>query len=443
MQKEKQVKSYQRRTKSGKVVSVKAHTAKYTAAEEKAKESARSKKGSGEELEKLKEAKALSEKDLGFSMEDFAEWYNGTGSEVDKRVEKVLKKHLGKDGYKELNNYAADNYKRGGHKSMFKNLGDHFDRLKPKAAGSKETKVQKDASLGLPKVGEKVKLANWMDHSQKKSSFEVIGVQKATKADKEADISNWLWVKDSKGKVYAATQTADGKIGVDTTWTNFTDKKKHPYEKSLKDAGYSLSKDKGYWEVSSKDAKSKPSKNTSKADDDMKDLGMKVNKRGEIVWTSDKKKHPEKYKDAWEKEVSKIKKTSAKDNSSALKALDDIPAGDMKKYLEGKLPLNARVSKKVDSIVKKYLGSEGFSNWAYYTDETNNYGKNLKDFKRILDRFKSGKGTKDLQKALGSHPILEVDSKTKKERVTTAKELRKEAKGSKSKASSTDLYGEE
>lgn len=264
MQKEKQVKSYQRRTKSGKVVSVKAHTAKYTAAEEKAKESARSKKGSGEELEKLKGAKALSEKDLGFSMEEFAEWYNGTGSEVDKRVEKVLKKHLGKDGYKELNNYAADNYKRGGHKSMFKNLGDHFDRLKPKTTGSKETKVQKDTSLGLPKVGEKVKLANWMDHSQKKSSFEVIGVQKATKADKEADISNWLWVKDSKGKVYAATQTADGKIGVDTTWTNFTDKKKHPYEKSLKDAGYSLSKDKGYWEVSSKDAKSKPSKSTSK-----------------------------------------------------------------------------------------------------------------------------------------------------------------------------------
>lgn len=33
MQKEKQIKSYQRKTKSGKVVTVKAHTAKYTAAD--------------------------------------------------------------------------------------------------------------------------------------------------------------------------------------------------------------------------------------------------------------------------------------------------------------------------------------------------------------------------------------------------------------------------
>lgn len=49
MKKEKQVKSYQRRTKSGKVVTVKAHTAKYDAAE-KAKEAAK-KKGAGKELE--------------------------------------------------------------------------------------------------------------------------------------------------------------------------------------------------------------------------------------------------------------------------------------------------------------------------------------------------------------------------------------------------------
>lgn len=49
MKKEKQVKSYQRRTKSGKVVTVKAHTAKYDASE-KAKEAAK-KKGAGKELE--------------------------------------------------------------------------------------------------------------------------------------------------------------------------------------------------------------------------------------------------------------------------------------------------------------------------------------------------------------------------------------------------------
>lgn len=49
MKKEKQVRSYKRRTKSGKVVTVKAHTAKYDAAE-KAKEVAKE-KGAGKELE--------------------------------------------------------------------------------------------------------------------------------------------------------------------------------------------------------------------------------------------------------------------------------------------------------------------------------------------------------------------------------------------------------
>lgn len=52
MKKEKQVKSYQRRTKSGKAVTVRAHTAKYEAAD-KAKEAAK-KKGAGGELEAKK-----------------------------------------------------------------------------------------------------------------------------------------------------------------------------------------------------------------------------------------------------------------------------------------------------------------------------------------------------------------------------------------------------
>lgn len=52
MKKEKQVKSYQRRTKSGKMVTVRAHTATYDAAE-KAKEAAK-KKGAGKELEERK-----------------------------------------------------------------------------------------------------------------------------------------------------------------------------------------------------------------------------------------------------------------------------------------------------------------------------------------------------------------------------------------------------
>lgn len=53
MKKEKQVRSYKRRTKSGKTVIVKAHTAKYEAADEKAKEVSK-KPGAGKELEERK-----------------------------------------------------------------------------------------------------------------------------------------------------------------------------------------------------------------------------------------------------------------------------------------------------------------------------------------------------------------------------------------------------
>ena len=53
MKKEKQVRSYKRRTKSGKTVTVKAHTAKYEAADEKAKEVSK-KPGAGKELEERK-----------------------------------------------------------------------------------------------------------------------------------------------------------------------------------------------------------------------------------------------------------------------------------------------------------------------------------------------------------------------------------------------------
>lgn len=53
MKKEKQVRSYKRRTKSGKTVTVKAHTVKYEAADEKAKEVSK-KSGAGKELEERK-----------------------------------------------------------------------------------------------------------------------------------------------------------------------------------------------------------------------------------------------------------------------------------------------------------------------------------------------------------------------------------------------------
>lgn len=208
MKKEKTVRTYQRRTKSGKIVTVRQHTAKYDAAE--ALKEAAKKKGAGDELEALKkksvdkpteeevaefeklldsfpeeldersrkirlkqfmkakgkkgrqaeidetkweikeEKKARkvwkanegfgkrleksydkehknSVKDSkdpysahGFTKDEFNEWYEGTGSVSDKKVEKALRKTLGRKAYNELSDLAADNYKKGGASSFFK-----------------------------------------------------------------------------------------------------------------------------------------------------------------------------------------------------------------------------------------------------------------------------------------------------------------------------------
>lgn len=64
MKKEKQVRSYKRRTKSGKTVTVKAHTAKYEAADEKAKEVSK-KPGAGKELEERKKKPVQLESPFG------------------------------------------------------------------------------------------------------------------------------------------------------------------------------------------------------------------------------------------------------------------------------------------------------------------------------------------------------------------------------------------
>ena len=54
--KEKTVKQYTRKTKTGKTVTVKQHTAKYNSAEDMAKAALQAKKGSGKELQKAKDS---------------------------------------------------------------------------------------------------------------------------------------------------------------------------------------------------------------------------------------------------------------------------------------------------------------------------------------------------------------------------------------------------
>lgn len=88
MKKEKTIKTYQRRTKTGKIVVVKQHTAKYDAAEDLKK--ALKKKGAGEELDALKKSKyeVLGVDLSDMSNEDFKEFagshfaYDEDGNEI-------------------------------------------------------------------------------------------------------------------------------------------------------------------------------------------------------------------------------------------------------------------------------------------------------------------------------------------------------------------------
>lgn len=215
MKKEKQVRSYKRRTKSGKIVTVKAHTAKYDAAEERAKEASK-RPGAGKELEERKkkpvqlevpfdkeeekkvldevkdEEKKPSEKkttkkvrpvgsgtngptpkekksakkatktsdskstsEPAFTAAEFKEWYRGTGSAADKKVAKALRAQLGRSGYRKLEDEAIDNYSSRGHLSMLKRVSSGSDAPTKKGTTKSSSKKSiKPTAVKTPSVPE-------------------------------------------------------------------------------------------------------------------------------------------------------------------------------------------------------------------------------------------------------------------------------------------------
>lgn len=184
MKKEKTIKTYQRKTKSGKITTVKSHTAKYDAAAEVAKKAAR-KKGAGGELktrltkmpdpklelqnylDELKKSRSGASSDTtktkkpapkkklkkpvgggitglepkeskkapakkqkktipkssGLSSTEFKAWYHDPKSKEGKAAAKKLKEQVGAEKYKELNKKANDSYSSRGHISLFKSIG--------------------------------------------------------------------------------------------------------------------------------------------------------------------------------------------------------------------------------------------------------------------------------------------------------------------------------
>lgn len=117
MKKEKSVRTYQRKSKSGKIVTVHSYKAKYDAAEEARKEMAK-RAGAGDELKKRKSAAPA---DLGFTADEFKIWANDLDVEEAKRIDKILVKKYGEKAVQKL----ADEINAGNsrtHKAVFARL---------------------------------------------------------------------------------------------------------------------------------------------------------------------------------------------------------------------------------------------------------------------------------------------------------------------------------
>jgi hypothetical protein len=208
MQKQKKVRAYTRKLKSGKTIVVKAHTAKYDASDKikPIKESV----GAGEELRRVRTSVSIDPEKWGFTKDEFSEWYEGTGSKEDKKVTRLLKKKLGTKEYNRLSNLAADNYKKGGSTSFFrKNLFGH-SKSDEKPKSSKSPKVKKSIT---PKINsEKEDISVDEPKSSKKKS-----VLREYKVDGDSTLTSK--VKHPKGKPW--TIADDGTVTYNTKEYNF------------------------------------------------------------------------------------------------------------------------------------------------------------------------------------------------------------------------------
>lgn len=131
MKKEKQIKSYTRRTKSGKTVTVRAHSAKYDAADDLVK-SLLKKKGSGKEFELAVDTKGVDKLVnemansgrllVPVSKEEFRAWYHEPDSIAGKAAGKKLRSVLGSKEYKKLDETASSGYSTKGHSKLYGTL---------------------------------------------------------------------------------------------------------------------------------------------------------------------------------------------------------------------------------------------------------------------------------------------------------------------------------
>lgn len=162
MKKEKNVKQHTRRLKSGKVITVKAHKAKYDAVED-LKNSIIKKKGSGLEMESLKNENI--ESPFGVEMDDFKEWYAFNDWDAPKkewpdavrRVDKALLSGMGKKSYDDFCAKVDESWTARGYRRAMKDLSALSKFSVVKQSVSDATKGHSDnSSVQADKVMDKV-----------------------------------------------------------------------------------------------------------------------------------------------------------------------------------------------------------------------------------------------------------------------------------------------
>ena len=165
MKKEKIIKAHTRRTKSGKIVTVRQHTAKYDAADE-AKKLAK-KIGAGDELETLKKRGKYEVLGIDLSKmsnEDFKEFASGFMDENDKPAPKtrgafkkwVENQNWGSEGAANFREGVAEYMKSGGAKGIVSSKKDKVSKVSaPKSKPSKTSTTKMGTSTSSKKAIEK------------------------------------------------------------------------------------------------------------------------------------------------------------------------------------------------------------------------------------------------------------------------------------------------
>lgn len=281
MKKEKTVRTYKRRTKSGKMITVHAYKASYNAVEEARKASTK-KDGAGSELSKKKAD--VEENPLGFSADDYKAWYhwdmeNDANNEAALRVEKALTKKMGKKAYNKYLEDMSNSYSARGHKKAHQSLLDeHTARQKKQDA--EISKAAKDITRGAKEKATEVKASKSKSNGKTKS--ELIGNPNHP-AWKEFD-KTWSKTESEYIKKYGGNLTEKQQERLDRMYEKAEDNFIRDYGKSKNKKESFIPKSKA--KVSGKTSSAK----TEKAEPKTKKLTAKKSGKSSDVSVDDVKK---------------------------------------------------------------------------------------------------------------------------------------------------------